>query len=167
MLIWVYVSWLVLLIGSSISYYHQNAANITRTYKASESSELLEKLSIAVMLRVARPFDAGQEPLSQLRLELLMRVPATVTRKVTDKMIRHGLLAVAGEKGDLLVPGRSLDQIRMSDVLKVIRQDEENLLGRIECDDQLRALYQDLDHALESAWHTTTVQDVIRQSSVE
>ncbi len=162
MLIWVYVSWLVLLVGASVSYYHQNAAHITRTYKASESSALLEKLALAVMLQIARPFDAGKTPLSQLGLEAAMRVPATVTRRVTDKMIRHGLIEVAGEKGDLLVPGRSLDQIRLADVLLTIRKDEEDLLQRIHCDDTLAPLFDALDNTLDSLWQGMTVQDAVR-----
>jgi len=164
MLIWLYVSWLVLLIGASITYYHQNAAYITRTYKAAESSDLVEKLGLAIMLQVARPFDEGKTPLSQLALETRMRVPATITRKVTDKMIRHGLLAMAGEKSDLLVPGKSLDQIRLVDVLKVLRLDEEYLCGRIQSDEALADLFLALDQAVDHVWQNRTVLDVVRRA---
>ena len=131
LLIWLYVSWLILLIGSSIAFYHQNPSSISRRREARSSPELEERVALTLMWVVARAFDRGEAPPQQESLEHRLRIPGEITRQVSDKLLRHGLLSLAGAKGDRLVPGRSLDHITVSDILGSVRADEDGMLRRL------------------------------------
>jgi membrane protein len=54
-----------------------------------------------------------------------------VTRGVSDKLIRAGILNLAGQHGDRLVPGRALDMISVRDVLDAVRADEDGIVRRL------------------------------------
>lgn len=131
LLIWLYVSWLILLVGSSIAFYNQHPSNIARRRQPRSSPELEEQVAMSLMCMVARSFDRGERAPQQEWLEERLRIPGEITRKVSDKLLRRGLLSLAGPRGDQLVPGRSLDQITIADVLGATRADEDGLVRRL------------------------------------
>jgi membrane protein len=64
-------------------------------------------------------------------VESQLRVPGEVTRKLSDKLIRAGLVSLAGRNGDRLVPACSLEMITVGRVLDVIRADEDRVVDRL------------------------------------
>jgi len=131
LLIWLYINWLILLIGSTISYYHQHEQSISARRAARSSPELEEGVGLTLMHMVAKAFDQGETPPRQELLAERMGVPGDITQLVSDKLIRASLLRLGGPKGDELMPGRSLDQIRLIDVLRAVRVDEDALARRL------------------------------------
>lgn len=131
LLIWIYLNWMILLLGASISFYLQHPGSIARQKFVSFSPELQEKVALVLMWMVCKPFADGKPAPQQEWLEHQLGVPEDVTRRISDKLIRGGLLNLGGANGDLLVPGRSLDMITIQDVLSVIRKDEERIVERL------------------------------------
>lgn len=131
LLIWLYLNWLILLIGSSIAFYLQNQGSVAKRSTVRVSPELLENIGLALMWLVCRPFTEGKPAPQQEELEEELRVPGEVTRRVTDKLIRGGLLSLAGDDGDRLVPAKTLDLISVGEVLRVVRSDEDGLARRL------------------------------------
>jgi membrane protein len=131
MLIWIYLNWMILLLGASLSYYLQNPGSVAKRRHVQLAPELQEKIALAMMWLVARPFSEGKRAPQQEALEHDLRVPGEVTRAVSDKLIRAGLLSLAGPQGDQLVPGRALDLITVGEVLKVVRRDEDRVVDRL------------------------------------
>ncbi|WP_148863996.1 YihY/virulence factor BrkB family protein [Marinobacter fonticola] len=131
LLIWLYLNWLILLLGSSIVFYIQNPSAIAKRHRVRVSPALQEQVALVLMWLVCKPFSEGKAAPQQERLEQNMGVPAEVSRKISDKLIRGGLLMLAGPAGDGLVPARSLDLISVEDILSVIRADEERLIRRL------------------------------------
>ncbi|WP_404364640.1 YihY/virulence factor BrkB family protein [Marinobacter sp.] len=131
MLIWLYLNWLILLLGASITFYLQNPGAIAKRQDVQFSPELQEKVALTLMWLVCRPFSAGRPAPQQEKLEQKMRVPGAVTRRVSDKLIRGGLLSLAGADGDRLVPGRTLDLISVDDILDAVRRDEDGIARRL------------------------------------
>ncbi len=131
LLIWIYLNWMILLLGAAISFYLQHPGSIARQQYVSLSPELQEKVALVMMWMVCKPFADGKPAPRQEWLEHQLGVPGDVTRRISDKLIRGGLLNLGGANGDLLVPGRSLDMITIQDVLSVIRKDEEHIAERL------------------------------------
>lgn len=86
---------------------------------------------MALMWMVCKPFGEGKPAPQQEWLEQQLGVPGDLTRRISDKLILHGLLNLAGPDGDLLTPGRSLDLISVSDALYAARKDEDQLGERL------------------------------------
>lgn len=130
-LIWTYINWMILLMGSSIAFYLQNPGNVSKMRDVDPSPELQERVALVLMWSACQPFAKGLPAPQQEKLERDMRVPGEITRRISDKLIRKGLLTLAGPSGDHLVPGRALDLIRVGDVLNAVRDDEEGVVQRL------------------------------------
>ena len=131
LLIWVYVNWMILLLGASLAFYLQNPGAVAKRRQVELAPELQERVALVLMWMVAKPFAEGRPAPQQEQLEYDLRVPGEVTRKISDKLIRAGLLSLAGRQGDQLVPGRSLDRITVQDVLTVVRRDDDRVVDRL------------------------------------
>ncbi|MDX1635811.1 MAG: YihY/virulence factor BrkB family protein [Marinobacter sp.] len=131
LLIWMYLNWMILLLGASIAFYLQNPGSVAKRQEVQLSPELQEKVALVLMWLVCKPFSEGKPAPQQEELEQRLRVPGSVTRRVSDKLIRAGLLTLAGEDGDRLAPGQALDLIRVDDVLSAVRKDEDMMVRRL------------------------------------
>lgn len=131
LLIWIYLNWMILLLGASLAFYLQNPGSVAKKRNVQMAPELQERVALALMWMVAKPFSQGEPAPQQESLEQELRVPGEVTRRVSDKLIRAGVLSLAGRNGDQLVPGRALDLITVEMVLKVVRRDEDRVVDRL------------------------------------
>jgi len=131
LLIWLYLNWIILLLGSSIAFYLQHPGSVAKRTYVRLSPELQEKTGLALMWLVAKPFSEGRPAPQQEEVEQKLRVPGEVTRGVSDKLIRARLLSLAGGNGDCLVPAQSLDRITIGLVLDAIRHDEDRVVDRL------------------------------------
>lgn len=131
LLIWVYLNWMILLLGSSIAFYLQNPGSVAKRHRVRLSPELLEKTGLALMWLVARPFHYGKPAPQQEDVESRLRVPGEITRQLSDKLIRARLITLAGDNGDYLVPACSLEMITLDGVLDAIRADEDRIVDRL------------------------------------
>ncbi len=163
LLIWLYLNWLILLIGSSIAFYHQHGNHITRTVEVKASPELLEKVGLDIMVQVAQRYESGGKPLSQEEVEQLNFIPAILTRSVVDKLIAHGLLLVAGDKSEALAPGRSTDHITVAEILVALRADDSRLLERVGAAAPVEELVKQLRAHREQMLEGKTLRDLIPQ----
>lgn len=131
LLIWTYLNWMILLLGASLAFYLQNPGAVAKRRNVQLAPELQERVGLALMWMVAKPFSRGEPAPQQESLEQQLRIPGEVTRKISDKLIRAGLLNLAGRDGDQLVPGRTLDLITVGSVLRAVRKDEDRVVDRL------------------------------------
>jgi membrane protein len=138
-LIWLYVSWLVLLLGAQVAFYVQypRRLRLGRTVLQLSITEV-EQLALGIMLEVGRGFRSGEHP-GFRELARRLDCPASSLESITDRLEQAGLL-LHTEDGRF-APGRDADAIRVVDILKAARGSSEalggealvrNLLGEIE-----------------------------------
>jgi membrane protein len=131
LLIWTYLNWMILLLGASLAFYMQNPGSVAKRQNVQQAPELQERVALALMWMVAKPFSRGEPAPQQEALEYELRVPGEITRNISDKLIRAGLLSLAGRNGDQLVPGRALNLITIGGVLQTVRRDEDRVVDRL------------------------------------
>ena len=131
LLIWIYVNWMILLLGANLCFYLQHPGSIAKRRDVQLAPELQEKVALAVMWMVAKPFSKGEPAPQQEALERQLGVPGEVSRGVSDKLIRAGILTLSGDQGDRLVPARSLELVTVGKVLQVIRHDEDRVVDQL------------------------------------
>jgi len=131
LLIWTYLNWMILLLGASLAFYMQNPGSVAKRQNVQLAPELQERVGLALMWMVAKPFSRGEPAPQQEALEYDLRVPGEITRSVSDKLIRAGLLSLAGRNGDQLVPGKALNLITVGSVLQTVRRDEDRVVDRL------------------------------------
>lgn len=119
-LVWLYISWLILLIGAQASFYYQNPEYLRMGYrKLSVGNELVEQMALSMMLLVAAAFREGAEALDTNRVAEKIGVPGMLLTQVKQRLAGAGLLETGLR--DRLVPGRDPGNITIADVLVAVR----------------------------------------------
>ena len=123
-LIWIYLSWLILLIGAQLSFYVQNPRylRVGQGY-VRLTSALRERLAFTVMLLIARKFVAGEPPWQMRALAEDLEVPGSALASVTRSLERAGLLTLTEDEE--MIPARDLEGIQLADVLNAVRDERQ------------------------------------------
>ena len=123
-LIWLYMNWLILLIGAQLAFYVQNPAYLRIGRQEPRlSNSVRERLALNIMLMVGRTF---REPVQKLPVQALseaLQIPSLALAPVIDDLEAKGLLT-ANEKGELL-PAREMARIQLREILDVVRSEGE------------------------------------------
>ena len=96
-MIWLYLSWVVLLTGSSIAFYWQNPAYLHAGGRRGRdySAVFAERLALAIMRHVVAAWYARARAPTRADLGEALAAPRDVLERVLDNLIEAGLLAAA------------------------------------------------------------------------
>jgi membrane protein len=123
-LIWIYLSWLILLIGAQLSFYVQNPRYLrVGQGQVRLTSALRERLAFTVMLLVARKFVAGEPPWQQRALAEDLEIQGSALASVIRSLERAGLLTLTEDEE--LIPARDLESIALTDILHAVRDERQ------------------------------------------
>jgi len=119
-LIWVYLSWLILLIGAQLAFYVQFPQYLRHGQQTIElTGSDREQAGLSIMYLVGRDFAAGKRYWTADRLAAELDLPGTALAPVLARLERAGLI-VATEK-ELFVPGRNPEGILLADIVDAVR----------------------------------------------
>jgi membrane protein len=119
-LIWVYLSWLILLIGAQLAFYLQFPQYLRHGQHAIElTGSDREQAGLSVMYLIGRDYAAGKTYWTAPRLAAELDIPGIALAPVLACLERGGLL-IATEK-EQYVPGRNPDGILLADILEAVR----------------------------------------------
>ncbi|HVY66700.1 MAG TPA: YhjD/YihY/BrkB family envelope integrity protein [Gammaproteobacteria bacterium] len=120
-MLWLHLSWVVLLLGAQLSFYAQNP-DCLRLGRRDESAghALRERLALSVMLLVGRDFAAPGHGWRIESLAARLRVPRRLLDPVIVALTEAGLLTRS--RGQRLVMARDPQQIEIRTVLDAVRR---------------------------------------------
>ena len=127
LMIWLYLSWLVLLLGSQVAFYIQYPQYIQRaSVKFTLSNRLRERLALQTMVLVARRYVKGGDPLTAEQLVNYLSLPEPAIHHLLDELVASGFLAQTGQDHSAYLPNRDIDSIRIADLYQQVREVGEN-----------------------------------------
>ena len=163
-MIWLYLSWLIVLVGASVAYYHQHPESVTAYRRELRLSGLMqEKLSLLVMLQVGKNFYENLPPLTQEDFAQRFRVPIGALKPILEALEEHDLLIQTGHEPPTYVPARPLDTTGLKDVLDAVRGADEMVDLRPQSESAELAVNQLVDHldqAMARALRGSTLKDL-------
>ncbi len=125
-MIWIQVSWLIVLTGASISYYHQNPDRISKQSQIIRlSCRLREKLALTVMQLIASSFHHNETPWTSRALAKKTGISEQALTLVLSSLTANKLLISTGENNRGFLPSQSLENITLDMVLDAARRAEE------------------------------------------
>jgi len=162
-LIWLYLNWLILLIGSQLAFYHQNPAFLRIGRREPRlSNAMRERLALNIMLLVGRAFRKGDSTISVHGLARALRIPSITLTPIIAGLETDGLLT-STEEEDLL-PGREMSRILLNDVIAVVRERGETGSYRDpKWADEITGLGEQVDAAVSSTVGEQTLADLLDQ----
>ena len=127
-MIWLYVSWLVLLFGASVAFYTQHPEYLyLGSGEPRLSHRVRERLALAVMTHVASRFVTGQAAISLPEFIQQLRVPLHVLNGVITALQDGAILLQTADDPPLFLPARDPSLISVTHVLDAVRTAGEDL----------------------------------------
>jgi len=150
-LMWLYINWLILLIGSQLAFYFQNPAYMRIGRREPRlSNSMRERLSLNIMLIVGAAFRDSSKSITQRAMCEKLRIPSITVAPLMEALQSNGLLTLT-EKDELL-PGREMSHIKLSDIVDVVRIEGETGSYR---DPKWAGVVDRLGSSIDSAVDTT------------
>lgn len=121
-MIWLYLSWLILLFGASVAFYVQHPEYLyAKGGEPRLSNRMRERLALSVTSLIAGRFLAGERALSLAEFAHLLGVPMHSLQVVLDALERRELVVQSGDDPPLYLPARDPALIFVATVLDAVR----------------------------------------------
>lgn len=162
-LIWLHVSWLLVLIGANISYYYQHPEQLLLTREQSRPTfESHERLALQIMYLVGQSHDKGMQPWSLNALVERLFIPQTFISDTLGLLQQRGLLIRTASEPPSFVPSRSIEHIMLIDIIMAVRFTGDDYHVERECDMAVNSAMVRLEAGLASALSSESLQDLVR-----
>lgn len=123
-LLWLYLNWLVLLIGAQLAFYFQNPAYLRIGRREPHlSNTMRERLALNIMLIVGQAFRDPNVSVDLHSLSDELHIPSLTIGPIITGLEKKGLLTAT--ESEHLIPGREMSRIRLNDILDVVRVEGE------------------------------------------
>jgi membrane protein len=119
-LIWVYLSWLILLIGAQLAFYVQFPQYLRHGQQTIElTGSDREQVGLSIMYLIGRDYAAGKRYWNAGRLAAELDIPGIALAPVLARLERAGLIVATED--ELFVPGRDPEGILLADIVDAVR----------------------------------------------
>ncbi len=164
-MIWLYLSWFILLFGAQISYFHQHPQQVRPEREAFRfSARLKERAGLALLYLIADAYYQGRPRWTQDALIQHLGLPGDAVAELLQPLERAGLLVETGEDNPGYVPARDPQHIFLAEVLEVLRSAEETahpLRSRALELEPVERLMTQVRQARDSALDGRTLKDLV------
>lgn len=165
-MIWIYLSWLILLVGASIAFYHQQPEYLGLDRgDVRLSARMRERLALQVMFLIARRhYEESEAAWSIDALAQRLRLPVDAVGRVLDTLEAEGVLAVSGDHDDRYLPAKALETLELTEILDAVRTGEETTLlnvGRLPAEPAVDSIAAQVDAAVAGVLGQITIRDLV------
>jgi membrane protein len=117
--LWLYVGWLVILIGAEVAYCYQHKT-VGLQEVAFHKPFYQERLALSALVAVTQRHLVGQRPWSVVELAAVLGVPVFHLEELIDEFVRCGFLLRTAEPVGVTL-GRAPENITVSEILLTLR----------------------------------------------
>jgi membrane protein len=171
-MLWIYLTWIVILLGTEIAFCWQNMQTLLRSDAPLErlwfdggmvEQQLLHDpmLGVEMIALVAQRYCEGGGAITEPELVAKTGYSGVVVREIVDRLSKGGAVQVVGRtKGNqrILIPARPLEDIQLSEVARVFSGPRKDGLG-----EQMGALYGEHADAVAQVFEGKNVCDVVHR----
>jgi membrane protein len=119
-LIWLYLSWLILLVGAQIAFYVQHPVFLRLGRQRPRlSNELRERMALNIMYLVGVAFRDGSGSCTIEAIARDTNIPGRTLGPIVADLEAAGL--IGANEGETLLPGRDLSRITLAEILAAVR----------------------------------------------
>ncbi|MGD9253410.1 MAG: YihY family inner membrane protein [Holophagae bacterium] len=133
-LIWLYITWIIVLLGLEIAFTHQHFAALIRSRAAGDRDECDRVTTgLQIYTMIAAKFHKGLDPPTSDELSRRFLVATGSVDSHLDRLVEAGLArrVAFGRSLEGVVPARSLDSVQVADVIGAfVPQPEEQMRQR-------------------------------------
>ena len=163
-MIWLYLSWLILLVGGSIAFYHQHPEHRNLQSRIlSLSNRMREKVSLLIMTLIGQHYYHNKPAWTMDALVKKTNVGVEAVGLLIENLIQAKLLVKTEGESPGYLPARAPETIMVKDLLKSIRQAGESANLRIDNlpqVDVIDALYSEIEVSIDNSLAERNLHDL-------
>jgi membrane protein len=166
-MIWLYLSWLILLLGAQVAFFAQHPEQIRLgNRRIPLSGRFQEELALMILYRIAERFihGTGVPALDDLTEEL--DVPGERIAEALYTLQERGLLLETTAEPPLYVLAHDPSGMRLHEILDILRRPDEEqaiLEQRLCMNEQVSELFTTLDNSTDQALNGMSLRDLVLQ----
>jgi len=161
MLIWIYVSWWLVLLGAEIANAIQNLKVLEAEDRRHRDDEPINGLVAAQLLAyIAANFETGGRGVDRASLSREFGLSVDVIDRIATRLRSHGLLAQVTGDREGFIPGRPAVRIALDEVLAAFRSTDLEA-APAQTSPELAALIRDLEESRKARIGSITLADLL------
>ena len=163
-MIWLYVNWLIMLIGAQIAYCHQNLKSLDLGKRIFQlSNKLKEKLSFMVMYLIGYNFYHNKEKWTNDTLTQHLGLPQESIESTIKELEDKNLILEVGEDPAYYLPAKDIEAITLTEILDAARVNKETtfLENRYLSKPEVDHVIENIDEAIRGTLGKLTLRDLI------
>jgi membrane protein len=161
-LLWLYVGWLIVLIGAQISYFHQHpAAYLSHLPWQQGAHAFRERLALSVLVVLTRHYLNGERPPRQSELAIELHLPLSIVEEQVEQLVAQGFLGrLAEPEGlSLLKPPELVSVKEILDATRAGSRDAVQLPSN--ASDRVNEMLRRRDEAVKQSLAGLTLQSLV------
>jgi len=163
--IWLYVGWLIVLVGGEVAYFHQYPSTyLTWASWRGHSHLSRARLALSTLAVITGRHLTEEQPWRLTELSAALNVPPAILEDLVDEFVRRGMLFRTVEPEGIVL-GRLPEHVTVSEVLDAV--DDLDLYGPeapAESEDPVLHILRRRDHAIRCALEGITLQSLTAEA---
>ncbi len=165
-LIWLYVGWLIILVGGEVAYLHQNSRVVMTWMRQRKHGALSRaRLALLALATITRSYLTQDPPWRLMELAARLHVSPAELEDLIDEFVRRRILLRSAEPEGLAL-GRPPESVAVSEILDAVDATEEPPNAR---EDAVSLVLQRRDQAIRHALagltlHALSSEELVRKA---
>jgi membrane protein len=164
LLIWLYISWMILLLGCRVAFLLQHTERLVRgPYPPRLGAAESERLALLATTLIADRFIQGLAPWAVAELAHELRAVPEHVQETANHLVARGILIESDDSGTMLLPRRDIAEVQLSEVLQCIRAGDKaaQVLPRnTRVDTVINRLVEYRDEAAQAVYGERSLRDL-------
>ena len=162
-LIWVYVGWLIFLVGAEVAYFHQHpSAFIRDALPGAKGHRFQEWLALSALVEITRRYLSQAPPWQPTELAAYLGVPSL--DNFFDEYVRAGILLRSAEPEGVAL-ARPPETVGIKDVLDIVAIVDNAAAPTIDQAGPANQILLQRDHAVRKALEGKNLKSLIEENS--
>jgi membrane protein len=162
-MLWLYLGWLILLVGASLAFYRQHPEYLKGRRVAHGLSPLdRERVGLEALRRIGRAFEAGEPGPDASAIANAMGIPTEVVSLQLRAFERARLLAATADAPPCWLPARPWEDVSMAEVIAILQRSppvETRAESAPHPSGPVAALLEQVDEALEARFGQLSLRE--------
>jgi membrane protein len=164
-LIWLFISWATVLLGAEFAYAHQNITKISWEIRNDRYSEMYrEAIALNMLILTGEKFLKGEPAPNRMDLADQFAIPERLANQILQELVDQGMLNIVDEEKSRYAPAKSLDSLKISDILRSRRTYGISIFPESKndiTDNLVRRIQEQFDDSLDKTFAELTLRDLI------
>ena len=128
-IIWIYISWVIVLIGGKVTFYHQHPQALNaKMENLILSCRQKEEYTLSIMYLIAYNYYHNKHPWTTEALLNHFGIPPSPLIQIITMLLKNGYLVETGSEPPSYVPARDIDTMTLKELFSTVRKAEEQSL---------------------------------------